>query len=212
MQPALRFAQINKGQLVVSQGTPPDALHMVLGGRLQVMNVTAEGREVGLFFLEPGDFFGELSVIDGQPRSASVMAVTSAVVAMLPRDNARQLMFRHPGVAETLMQHLCRLVREAGKQRSILGMGRAHARIYAVLLNTAREQPGKLLTIESLPNQQALAIMANVSRETVSRALQVLKQAQVLEKDNRRLIVRKPEVLAALAEGTLEPEALKREG
>lgn len=206
--PAMRFHQFEKSQIVVAHGSEGESLHMVLGGRLQVLNVTADGREVGLNFLQPGEFFGELSVIDSLPRSASVVAVATSVVAMLPREAARTLMFRHPGVAQTIMQHLCAMVRDASQQRSILGISKAHTRIYAVLHHTATLQPGQLMTIEELPNQQALAIMANVSRETVSRALQLLKHAQVLEKDNRRLIVRRPDMLEALANGSLQPEEI----
>lgn len=206
--PQLRLLKAEKGSIIVSKGGPGDALFMVLSGSLQVVNLNEEGREIGLNFLNSGDFFGELSVIEDAPRSASVVSITPSVLAALPRQAALQLMFKNPQVAETLMRHLCHVIRESGQQRAILALGRAHTRIYAMLMNTAKWQPGNLLTIEALPNQEALAIMANVSRETVSRALQVLRKAQVLEKDNRRLIVRRPDLLHDLASGKMQPEDL----
>jgi CRP/FNR family transcriptional regulator, cyclic AMP receptor protein len=79
-----------------------------------------------------------------------------------------------------------------------------------VLEASMKATAGNLLTIENLPNQQAIAIMANVSRETVSRAIRSLVDGQVIERDYRRLIVRDPELLQKLARGEAELQLRKK--
>ena len=135
----------------------------------------------------------------------SVVAAVPSVVAMMPANIARKLFTHHPVVAERLLLRLCHTIRQSSQIRSVLGMARAFSRIYAVLHGACQthEQEG-LVTLENLPSQQAIALTANVSRETVSRAMQALFANKIVEKDNRRLIVRNPAALAKLARGEVE--------
>lgn len=205
LESLVRFQYFQNRQVVLHQGSVGDALVLVVSGRLQVISFSEDGREVGMYFLEQGDFYGEVSVIDGQPRSSSLVSLADTVVGYLPKPTAHELMTRHPLVAERIMRHLCKVIRDASRMRAALGIARAHARIFSVLNNTVTRQPdGNLVTIENMPTQQALAMMANVSRESVSRALQLLIKQGVVEKDHRRLIVRQPQVLETLASGAEE--------
>jgi CRP-like cAMP-binding protein len=120
------------------------------------------------------------------------------------------LFYRNPAVVEALLQRLCRTIRQASNYRSMLGLTRAYARVYSVLEASMKRSASDLLTIENLPNQQAIAIMANVSRETVSRAIRSLVDGQVVERDYRRLIVRDPETLKRLAKGEAELQFRKK--
>ena len=94
-------------------------------------------------------------------------------------------------------------LRNASNYRAILGIPNAFQRVYALLVQFSVTAPGGLVVIENLPRQQEIAIMVNTSRETVSRALHELIQRGVVEKDLRRLIVRKPDVLGEVAHITL---------
>ena len=98
---ARRFA---KGDYVVHKGGPGDALMFLLAGRLQVVDMTIDGKEIGLSFIKPGDYFGELSIIDDQPRSASVIATEPSLVALLPRTQAQALIYKNPPVAEKILR------------------------------------------------------------------------------------------------------------
>lgn len=199
------FEQLDKRAYVIHKGSQGDSLVMLISGRLQVIAPADDGREVGLHFVEPGDYLGEIAVIDGGPRSASVVATTSSLVGQLPGHVARHLFTREPMVAERLLLRLCNTIRQSSHIRSVLGMARAFSRIYAVLHSAARTWSDHgLVTIENLPSQQAIAITANVSRETVSRAMQALFANGIVEKDNRRLIVRNPAALAKLARGEMQ--------
>ena len=198
----VRFQYFPQRQVVLQQGSPGDALLLVVSGKLQVISFSEDGREVGIHFIEPGDFWGEVAVIDGQPRASNLVSLGDTVIGFLPRVTANELMTRHPLVAERVMKRLCHTIREASRLRAALSAARAHARIFSVLNNTVTQLPGgKGAVIENLPTQQALATMANVSRESVSRALQILIKQGVVEKDHRRLIVLQPQVLQHLAKG-----------
>ena len=206
----IRYRRFEKRDFVVHKGDAGSSLLMLISGRLQVIALSEDGREVGLNFVEPGDYFGELSIIDGGPRSASIIATSESVIGFLPKAQAQALFYRNPAVVEALLQRLCRTIRQASNYRSMLGLTRAYARVYSVLEASMKRSAGDLLTIENLPNQQAIAIMANVSRETVSRAIRSLVDGQVVERDYRRLIVRDPETLKRLAKGEAELQFRKK--
>jgi len=205
-----RFEHYDKRAYVIHKGSSGDELVLLVSGRLQVIAPSEDGREVGLHFVEAGDYLGELAVIDGGTRSASIVATTPSVVGLLPGHMARRVFTRYPVVAERILLRLCHTIRQSSHIRSVLGMARAFSRIYAVLHSATRTWNDNLVTIENLPSQQAIAITANVSRETVSRAMQALFTHQIVEKDNRRLIVRNPGALAKLARGELQLRVSKK--
>lgn len=207
----IRYRRFGKREFVVRKGEAGTSLLMLVSGRLQVIALSEDGREIGLDFVEPNDYFGELSIIDGGPRSASVIATTEAVVGFLPKVHAQNLFYHHPSVIEALLKRLCNTIRQASNYRSLLGLTRAYARVYSVLETAVARASGDQAVIESLPNQHAIAIMANVSRETVSRALKALQDAGVIEKSGRRLVVRDPQMLGRLAKGEVEVQARKSE-
>lgn len=207
----VHFEQFDKRAYVLHKGSVGDSLALLVSGRLQVIAPSDDGREVGLHFVEPGDYLGEIAVIDGRPRSASVVASMPSLVGLLPGNIARQLFTRHPVVAERLLLRLCNTIRQSSHIRSVLGMARAFSRIYAVLHSAMHTwQEANVTTIENLPSQQAIAITANVSRETVSRAMQALLANGIVEKDNRRLIVRNPAALAKLARGEMDLQVSRK--
>lgn len=184
-----------RGQWVLRKGQRGDQLMFLLSGQLQVVDLTKGGQEVGLNFLLPGDYFGELSVIDGLPRTASVVATLDSEVAAVPRDRALDLFHHNPQVVERLLKRMAHSIRKASDYRSILAIPNAFQRVYALLEQMSTVAPGGLVVVEPLPTQQELAIMINTSRETVSRAIQTLTRQGIVEKDIRRLIVRRPDAL-----------------
>jgi CRP-like cAMP-binding protein len=192
---ALQIRSVDRGHHVLHKGSTGDHLLFLLSGRLQAVDLTEDGREIGLSFLAPGDYFGELSIIDGLPRSASVVACETSLLAFLPRTQALVLIYQNPLVAERLLKRMASTIRTAANYRTILGIPNAFQRVFALLNQFAKIAPGGLVVIEKMPTQQEIAIMVNTSRETVSRAIHILIQKGVVEKDMRRLIVRQPEAL-----------------
>ncbi|TEA69614.1 Crp/Fnr family transcriptional regulator [Allopusillimonas ginsengisoli] len=210
IQRDIHVQRFERRQMVARHGVGCDSLMMLLHGRLQVVALAEDGREIDLDFVEPGDYFGELSIIDGQPGSVSIVAVADSYIGFLPRHKTRWLFHHCPEVIEEVLQKLCSTIRQASNQRSVLGLNRAYSRVYAVLMNTAKNPTGHLVTIENLPNQQGIAVLANVSRETVSRAIQALVNTGIVQKDYSRLIVRKPQILEKLAKGEAEIQVRKK--
>ena len=198
---AMQIRTVAKGAYVLHKGSAADHLIFLLSGRLQVVDLTEDGREVGLSFLSAGDYFGELAILDDLPRSASVMACEPSLLGFLPKAQALELIYHQPMVAERVIKRLAGKVRAASNHRTILSIPNAYQRVFAMLNQFTKIAPGGLVVIEKLPTQQEIAITANTSRETVSRAIQTLVQRGVVEKDLRRLIVRIPDVLRNAGKG-----------
>jgi CRP/FNR family cyclic AMP-dependent transcriptional regulator len=194
----MQVHDVPKREFVFHKGGSGDALLFLLEGRLLVIDITDDGRQVGLNFLVPGSFFGEIALIDDLPRSASVQAVVASQVAVLPKQHARNLLFNNPLVAERMLRHLAFSLRATTDFRTLLGVPNAIQRVIMLLQMIARPDPGKLLTIENMPTHEQIALMVNTSRETVTRALHILFEQGVVEKDNRRLIVRNLEQMQAI--------------
>ena len=202
---ALQIRVVERGKHVLQKGSTGDHLMFLLTGRLQAVDLTEDGREVGLNFLVPGDYFGELSIIDNLPRSATVVACENSLVASLPRAQALALFYQTPLVAERLLKRMASSIRNAANYRTILSIPSAFQRVFALLNQFATIAPGGLVVIEKMPTQQEIAIMVNTSRETVSRAIQILLQKGVVEKDLRRLIVRQPDELSKAVNQEISP-------
>jgi len=192
---ALQLRTVERGHNVLQKGSPGEHLLFVLSGRLQVVDLTEDGREIGLDFLTAGDYFGELSIIDGLARSASILALENSLIAALPRSQALALIYHNPLVVERLLKRMATSIRTAANYRTIIGIPNAFQRVFALLNQFAKIAPGGLVVIDKMPTQQEIAITVNTSRETVSRAIHILIQKGVVEKDLRRLIVRQPDAL-----------------
>lgn len=202
-----RFMSVPKRTMLMMKGAGDDWLGFLLDGKVQVVDTLHNGREVGLNIIRPGSFFGELSCIDRRPRSATLVAMTPCKLIQVPGEIARQLFFRSPPVAEAMMKHCTDLIRRMSDLRSLQALPNAFTRVFALLDYFKLIGPGGLAVIEDAPTQQEMAIMVNTSRETVSRAFGELVRLGVVEKDLRRLIIRKPDVLRSLVEADAAADA-----
>ena len=181
------------------------SLGFLVSGRLQGVDVTVDGRSVGLFFVEPGDYFGELSVVDGKPAAEHVIAVGKSRALFLTAEVARELIFEHASVAQAVMARLSQRVREVTAQRTLLALPNPFQRLCVQLLLLARPSQVKQAVLESAPTHQELAIMINSSRETVTRAFQTLILRQVIERQGDHLYLLDTQFLSDVGNGRLEP-------
>ncbi|SHN42613.1 cAMP-binding domain of CRP or a regulatory subunit of cAMP-dependent protein kinases [Duganella sacchari] len=203
LKPELRFRQYNKRDIVLQKGAAGDGLLFLLSGQLQVIDVTEDGRAIGLRMLAPGDFFGEIAVINGSQRTASVVAMSSVLVAFLPAPAALHLFSHSPSVANLMLRHLAAKIQRDSEFRSLLSINNTSRRIYTYLvqMKTAPEQPGDPEVVKNLPTHQDIANMINTSRETVTRALAALVQQGIIQKVNQELRIVDPQGLQKLVEG-----------
>ena len=184
----LRIRQYAKREVVLHKGGSGDGLLFLLSGQLQVMDVTEDGRAVGLRMLAPGDFFGEIALINNTTRSASVVAMSDAVVAFLPAGTALHLFSHAPSVANQMLRYLAQKIQRDSEFRALLSINNTTKRIYNFLLLQQRHSNGEDV-VDNLPTHQDIANMINTSRETVTRALLALAQQGIVRKDAHRLLI-----------------------
>ncbi|MFN3790827.1 Crp/Fnr family transcriptional regulator [Massilia sp.] len=198
----LRFRHYPKRSVVLHKGGSGDGLLFLLSGHLQVVDVTEDGRSVGLRMLSAGDFFGEIALINDSTRSASVVATTEVLVAFLPAGLALHLFSHSPSVARKMLGHLALKIQRDSEFRALLSINNTTRRIFTyIALMQQTANPDGSRVIENLPTHQDIANMINTSRETVTRALLTLVQQGIAQKDTHRLIILDPEGLQRLAQG-----------
>ncbi|HAV24508.1 MAG: Crp/Fnr family transcriptional regulator [Ignavibacteria bacterium GWA2_55_11] len=181
-----------KGNIVVLEQESGAALFVIVAGKVKVVRMDEDGKEVILSMFGPGEFFGEMSLLDGMARSASVVATVKAELFMIHRRDFLELLHEYPSVAIALLAELAMRLRKADMQIKSLSLKDAAGRVANVLLMLADDlgvfRKGKV-EIEDLPLQQDIANMAGTSRETVSRMLhQFIRDGQVQLKGNKLFI------------------------
>ena len=187
-----------RGALIVRQGDPGDALYVVRSGAVKVSVVGEDGREVILDTLDQGDHFGELALIDGQPRSAHVVAIEPAVLLVLRREDFRREVERQPRVAWALLEELSRRLRDADEKITGLVLLDVPGRISRLLLDLSSETTNG--TIEKPLTHQTIAQMIGASRETVSRAMKEFQQEGLIRVERRRIAVANRDALEKRAQ------------
>jgi len=183
----LQLRQFQREESVLAMGEPSDAMGLLFRGQLKAVAYSSTGKEIGFSLIQPVRHFGELALIDGQPRSASVLAVESSLVAFLPRKRALELMIHEPSVSARMMVALTQLVRRCNQQIMLLGYQQAHSRVCALLLRSRTEETPEGLKVLDFPSQREVASLTNTSRETVSRVLSQLQESGVIYKKGRRV-------------------------
>jgi CRP/FNR family transcriptional regulator, cyclic AMP receptor protein len=164
-----------KGAIILSEGDIGDSLYAIGSGKVKVYIGDSDGREIILKLLGPGDFFGELSVIDKRPRSASVITIEPSTFRILSERAFEECISRMPSIAKHIMQGLAHRVRDADRKIGSLGLLDVYGRVARTLEDLAVESNGKRVVIEKI-SQQDLANMVGASREMVNRILKDLAE------------------------------------
>ncbi|GAC1654273.1 MAG: Crp/Fnr family transcriptional regulator [Gemmatimonadaceae bacterium] len=174
-----------KGSVILFENDPGDSLFVVRAGRVKVVLVGEDGREVILGVLGPGEHFGELSLIDDQPRSAHVIAMDDATLLVLHRDDFRKRVELSPVVAWALLVELSRRLRRADTKIGSLVLLDVPGRIARLLLDLADESGSE--AIEKPVTHQTIAQMIGASRETVSRTMKEFQDGGLVAVERRRI-------------------------
>ena len=164
---------VTKGNIVLTEGEVGDSLYAIISGRVKVFIGDEDGREIILKILGPGDFFGEMSMIDKQPRSASVSTLENAAFKVLSHTAFETAVEKAPRIATLVMQALAKRLRDADRKISTLALMDVYGRVANTLLELAITTNGKLVVGEKL-SQQDIANMVGASREMVNRILKDL--------------------------------------
>ncbi len=193
---------------VLNAGHKEESLCFLFEGRLQGVDFTIDGREVGLYFIEPGDFCGELGLFDQGPQPEFVIALTPSVTVFVPMDALRKVMLESPGVTNELGSKLAARIRQMTFQRSLLGLPNITQRVCCqlwILVPQGDKEKLQSSMIANPPTHMEIAIMLNISRETVTRVFQTLQNRQIVKRDGPAvLLVNDLKSLKSYAEGTAE--------
>jgi CRP/FNR family cyclic AMP-dependent transcriptional regulator len=187
-----------KGSVILFEDDPGDSLFLVKNGRVKVVLIGEDGREVILGILTVGDHFGELSLIDGHPRSAHVIAMDDAQLIVLRREDFRRRVEESPRVAWALLVEISRRLRRADEQIGSLVLLDVDGRIARLLLDAAAESGSA--TIEKRLTHQTIAQMIGASRETVSRAMREFQDNGLISVQRRQISIANRAGLERLAQ------------
>jgi CRP/FNR family cyclic AMP-dependent transcriptional regulator len=179
-----------KHATIVEEGLTGDYMYVIRQGRVKVTKASEDGREKIMDFLEQGAFFGEMSLFDQAPRSASIKTLEPSVLLALSRRDFLDLLRTSPDLALAVIHELTRRLREADEQASSISFLRVQERTKGLLQRMARPDSklgGRSVT-PALTHQQ-IADMIGTSRETVTRALKDLKVGGWLEQEGKRYVV-----------------------
>jgi CRP/FNR family transcriptional regulator, cyclic AMP receptor protein len=190
-----------KGSVIYRRGEPGDSLMVLLGGRIKIVNVTEDAREVVLNFLGVGDINGEIAALDGRKRSADVVAMEPCEVFVLYARDLLPVLFAHPAVLLDIIRMLCEKLRSASEiiEDNTLDM---RGRIAKGLLRLAEKHGRRSkigIRLELVMSQSELGGYFGLSRENVSRQLGQLREANVISMDRSQIIIIDAPGLAMIA-------------
>ena len=181
-----------KGTFIVLAEDVGDEFFVIHTGRVKVNIVHEDGREIILSLLGEGDVFGELSLLDGQPRSANVVAAEPTELITIRRDHFIDLIYKHPHIATEMLSELAGRLRKTDMQIEGLALMNVANRVSKTILNLVAEQGQKQeggVLLQKRPTHQELARMAGTTRETVTRVLSRLEKQGYVRCDGRRIFV-----------------------
>lgn len=197
----VRIRHYSAHQSVVEYQDDSHDVFFIIGGRLKVTLFSEAGREVAFRELTEGQSFGELSAIDGQPRSASVIALTDAVVGSMTAADFVSTLRRYPDVAMAVLRSLTHLVRSLSERVHDFSE-KVEVRVCHELLRLAKDNmvDGRTARIRPAPKQQALAARVNTHREAVSRLLSKLARRGIAQRGRGELLIKDVAALHAYAQ------------
>ncbi len=157
-----------KNTIIINEGDETDSLYLINSGKVKVVLSDEEGKEIIISILESETYFGELSLIDEEPRSACVVTMTPCQLSIITKSAFDRLLEANPGIAMNLLRGLTKRLRAANKNIESLALMDVYGRVARTLLQFAKPVGDKLV-IEDRLTQKDIANMVGASREMVSR-------------------------------------------
>ncbi len=197
---AMRQRQYRAGEPVFREGDPGTALYVIEDGEVKIVLGSSEGKEVVLSLLGRGDFFGELALLDGQPRSADAVTTAASRLWILERDHFLRLLAEQPRFAAALLAAMSRRFRRTDQLVHDAAFSDVRTRLIKVLLELAQSRgkpgPGGVV-ITSRLTQSDLANMVGATRESVNKWLRYYTQRGFLRHGRGQMTLVNPQALRA---------------
>ncbi|WP_150430147.1 Crp/Fnr family transcriptional regulator [Dechloromonas sp. CZR5] len=177
-----------RGAFIVRAGESTDSLYVLLAGRAKVTNTDEEGREIILAWLGPGEFFGEMGLIDGSPRSANVVAAEPCELLFLSKEAFQRCLQDNFQVAQKLMKTLVLRLREADRKIESLALLDVYGRVARLLLDMSEVADGRRVVKKKM-SKQDMAKMIGASREMVSKVMRDLELSGYIRYEDDVLVI-----------------------
>ncbi len=186
-----RRKKFEKGKTICQEGEHGDSMYIVLSGKVRV-SLFHEGKEHILATIEKGGFFGELSLIDGFPRSANVETDEDSEFLIIQRQDFLRLMKKNPEVSIEIMKTLSKRLRSADERIRDLVFLPVERRVLGYLLDFAEKNGSRIknyLIIEKGPTNNEISSFCGCARETVSRAIKMLERKGIIKRVKHRYVI-----------------------
>ena len=182
--------RFKRSEVVVEQGEKSNTLFIILTGRVRVVTSDKRGREVILATLQPGDYIGEMSLIDNEPHSATVRAEVQTDMLILGRAEFARCLPENSSLSYAIMRGLVQRLRSADRQIESLALLDVYGRVARTLLDMS-EMEGEVKIIRNKVSRQDLAKVVGASREMVSRVMKDLEERGMIQtKENGSVIIK----------------------
>ncbi len=181
-----------KGEVLVEAGGPGGSVFIIESGKVRISLPGTEGREVTLAHLSGGDCFGEMSMLDGEPRSATVCAVEDTTVLVGTREDFMRSLEGNPGLAMSLLVTMSRRLRAANEIIESLSFLDVQGRVARLLLDSAEEEGTKVADGIEIPlpyTRQEMANIVSTSRETLTRVLKNFEKLKYIRLMRRKAVI-----------------------
>jgi CRP/FNR family cyclic AMP-dependent transcriptional regulator len=197
----MRVRRFRRGETIFHLGDPGDALFIVMAGSIKITLPADTGDEAILATLRAGDFFGELALLDGAPRSATAVAIEATETYILPRDRFRELVATEPVMREALLATLAAEVRRLTHHVEELHFLDITGRLASRLARLAAESGARRLADGSVQlagplTQGDLAAMIGCTRQSVNKLLGMFSEEGLIRLDRDRIVILDLEGLA----------------
>ena len=201
-----RWRRYSPKELIFDLQSGGTEVYFIVEGTLQVVNYSPSGREIAFAQVPAGGYIGEMSAIDGRPRSATVVSVEDTTLASVAAVTIKNLLLDYPKIAFVVLQNLAAMVRNADARIMDLSTLSAINRVHSELLRLAvpDENDGNTALIRPILTHSEIAARASTTRETVSRVLSHLSRVRILERTEAALRVLDVERLGHLIEPSID--------
>jgi CRP/FNR family transcriptional regulator, cyclic AMP receptor protein len=173
---------------VIQAGDETDSIYVILSGKVKVIISDEQGREVILGFMGSQEYFGEMGILDDQPRSASVYTLEPCEMLRLSKSGFMSCLKENSEVAMLVIRNLVKRLREADRKIESLALVDVSGRVARLLMDMAEEVEGRLL-VPRMPAKQEIARMIGASREMVSRVVKELEQKNLIRTERRSMVI-----------------------
>ncbi len=200
----LRRCRVARGGVIFLRGDAGSSLYLLEAGRVRIALASPAGKEAVLALLGPGDFFGELALLDGEPRSADAYAADDCELRLLAREDFLRVLGERPSVGEVLLAVLARRLRENVRFAGDATFLDVPGRLARVLLQLSKQQDVSAgdgaVALARRVSQRELARLAGTTRESVNRWLGTFERTGLVARRDGRLVLLRPEALRARTE------------